>query len=237
MNVALVAAGADFRNQLQTLLESQNHAVTPIDDITRAFGKINSGRFHLVVISDVPVVEDIVGLVKELRSHVPTRQIAILNVNASSAPSEVVALLDSGADDFLAKPFNGEIFLARVRTLLRRQIWSGAIEEEKVTILDAEDLNVHLVERVVRSDGKELALTRLEFDLLVHLMTRKGDVLKRGDILKAVWKYPDSVETRTLDKHVEKLRRKLGSPGKLIKTIHGVGYRFLDAKSAAASAE
>lgn len=236
MNVAIVGTHAKFCKELKGLLESQNHSVAMLSEIPKAFAKITSIQTHLVVIDGVPVFEDVLTLVQKLRAYGPTRQIAILNINASSGPKEVVALLDAGADDFLAKPFHAEIFLARVRTLLRRQIWSGAIEEEPVTILEAGDLTVHLVERVVRVGSDEAILTRLEFDLLVFLLKRKSEVLKRADILKAVWKYPENVETRTLDKHVEKLRRKLGPGGKLIATIHGVGYRLTDPAKTAPSA-
>ncbi|TBR25764.1 winged helix family transcriptional regulator [bacterium] len=91
-----------------------------------------------------------------------------------------------------------------------------------------------LVERTVRVDGAEVPLTRLEFELLAFLLKNKDRVLKRVEILEAVWKYPQEVETRTLDKHVETLRRKLGDSGRRLKTIHGVGYRFFDAEPTAA---
>ena len=85
-----------------------------------------------------------------------------------------------------------------------------------------------VVDRILRADGSEIILTRLEFDLLAHMVRHRGEVLKRQELLEAVWKYPADVETRTLDKHVETLRRKLGPLGKRIRTVHGIGYRFMD---------
>ena len=84
--------------------------------------------------------------------------------------------------------------------------------------------------RGIERDGAEVSLARLEFELLAFLLKNKDRVLKRVEILEAVWKYPSEVETRTLDKHVETLRRKLGDAGKQLKTIHGVSYRFFDAE-------
>ncbi|MDE2142930.1 MAG: winged helix-turn-helix transcriptional regulator, partial [Elusimicrobia bacterium] len=78
---------------------------------------------------------------------------------------------------------------------------------------------------------KPVELTRLEFDLLAHLMRHQERAFKREELLAAVWNYPDGVETRTLDKHVESLRRKLGSGGLLLQTVHGVGYRFAAASA------
>ena len=97
-----------------------------------------------------------------------------------------------------------------------------------MTRLDAGELSIHLVERVVRVSGEERILTRLEFDLATYLVRNKDKALTRAEILDAVWKYPQDVETRTLDKHVETLRRKLSPAGARIRTVHGVGYRFLD---------
>jgi DNA-binding response OmpR family regulator len=137
-----------------------------------------------------------------------------------------VACLDAGADDFIHRPFNPQIFLARVRTLLRRRLWSGALKEEPVTRLEHGPLVVHLISRAVESSGQAVTLTRLEFDLLALLMKSPDKVFSRQDLLEAVWNYPGNVETRTLDKHVETLRKKLGAGGASIQTVHGVGYRF-----------
>lgn len=137
MNIAVVGTNSKFSKRLQELLEGQNHKVTPIPETGHAFSKIKKGTIHLVVLGSVSALEDSLKLVRALRDHASTRRLAILNIFAGGRQKEVVAMLDAGADDFLAKPFNDEIFLARVRNLLRRQIWSGAIEEEPVTILEA----------------------------------------------------------------------------------------------------
>ena len=228
MQIAVVGIDAKLCLELQSLLESQGHRVALLPDPAKAFARISASPVHMLVIATLPSAEAEKELIRTVRGHGATRTLPILHVNPKRDPREVVALLDAGADDSLAKPFHGDIFLARVRTLLRRQIWSGALKEDPVVLLRAGELEVHLVERRALVRGQECVLTRLEFDLLAYLMRHKDRVFKRAELLEAVWKYPEEVETRTLDKHVETLRRKLGGCGSKIETVHGVGYRFMD---------
>jgi DNA-binding response OmpR family regulator len=234
MNVAVVGGNAKFCLQLQELLQSQNHRVLLVPEPSKALGRLEGELVDLIVVDGMPSKDAALELIRTLRGHALTRRVPILCVNPNGSVTDVVDILDSGADDYLVKPFNGQIFLARVRTLLRRQIWSGAVREEPVAIIESGSLKVHLVERTVRVGQEEPVLTRLEFDLLAHLVRHKDQVLRRAEILEAVWKYPEDVETRTLDKHVENLRKKLGKSGVNIRTVHGVGYRLMSQDSAIA---
>jgi len=228
MIIAIVGEDSKFCLQMQNLLQTQGHDVILLSDTPKAFARLSADPVHLVVVDGMPSKDAALELIRTLRAHAATKHISILGVNPRGGSVEVVDYLDSGSDDYLAKPFNADIFLARVRTLLRRQIWSGAVKDDTVTRLDAGEISIHLVERVVRVDGEERILTRLEFDLVTYLVRNKDKALTRAEILDAVWKYPQDVETRTLDKHVETLRRKLNPAGARIRTVHGVGYRFLD---------
>jgi DNA-binding response OmpR family regulator len=166
------------------------------------------------------------ALLKFIRDDAGLRRLPILCVNPQGGSSDGVAYLDSGADDFINRPFNGQIFLARVRTLLRRRIWNGDLEEDEVTSLRCGPLLLNLISRQALLAGIPVVLTRLEFDLLAFLVRRPDEVFKREEILENVWNYPVDVETRTLDKHVETLRRKLGAFGAAVETVHGIGYRL-----------
>ena len=161
------------------------------------------------------------------------RRLPVLCVDPKSTASEGVSLLDAGADDVIHRPFQPPIFLARVRTLLRRVVWAGEAPEEIVTVLVGGPIELRLVSRQAVISNKPVELTRLEFDLLAHLMRHQERAFKREELLAAVWNYPDGVETRTLDKHVESLRRKLGVAAPLLQTVHGVGYRFSPAPARA----
>ncbi|MBI4422273.1 MAG: response regulator transcription factor [Elusimicrobia bacterium] len=232
MNVAIIGNDAKFCLILQELLESQNHRVTLIPDPGKAVSRILSDPMHLVVIDGVPSRETAQELIRSLRGHAQTQKLPVLVINPRAGSADVVDLLDAGADDFLLKPFHGQIFLARVRALLRRQIWGGGLKEEPVlTNLTCGPVEARLVERAVFVAGQPVALTRLEFDLLAYLLKNRDRVLPRQELLDSVWNYPQDVETRTLDKHVENLRRKLGEAGPSLQTVHGVGYRFLDPNS------
>lgn len=234
MIVAVIGTDTKLCLQYQSLLESQGHRVTLMADAGKAPARLEQMGAHLVVLAGLGVKETGVSLLRALRAGAKTRALPVLQVDPQGSMKDIVEILDAGADDFLAKPFNDDIFLARVRTLLRRSLWSGHLPADPVVSLEAGPVRLSLVERSVRVDEAEVTLTRLEFELLAFLLKNKDRVLKRSEILEAVWKYPQEVETRTLDKHVETLRRKLGEAGRRLKTIHGVGYRFFDAEPAAA---
>lgn len=223
----VTVAGDDerFRERLASLLERQGHRTSIVTRAGRVVEAVRSAGPHALVLA-LADVSEAVELLEALRADATLRALPVLCVNARASASDGVKVLDAGADDFIHRPFSGEIFLARVRTLLRRRIWSGAVSEEPVSSLRTGSLSVQLVSRQVLLEGRPVLLTRLEFDLLAHLMKNPDRVLRRQELLEAVWNYPREVETRTLDKHVENVRRKLGDAGPLIETVHGVGYRF-----------
>lgn len=232
MNIAIVGNDAKFCLLLEELLEQQNHRVALLPDLSKAMTRLMAEPPHLVVIGGIPSRQGAEEFMRTMRSHGQTQRLPVLVINPKAGPQDVVDLLDAGADDFLVKPFHGQIFLARVRALLRRQIWGGTLKEEPVrTTLSGGPVEMRLVERAVLVHGQPALLTRLEFDLLAFLLRNKERVSTRQEILDAVWNYPEDVETRTLDKHVENLRRKLGEAGASIQTVHGVGYRFMDPES------
>lgn len=225
MNIAVVSEEKKFREQLCGLLEGQGHRVQPVDSLARAADAIKTGRPSLLVVahsSDAAVP----AFLRRLRETAELRRLPVLCVDPKAGAPEGVALLDAGADDVIHRPFQPPVFLARVRTLLRRVVWAGEAPEETVTVLVGGPIELRLVSRQATISEKPVELTRLEFDLLSHVMRHQDRVFKREELLAAVWNYPDGVETRTLDKHVESLRRKLGAAAPLLQTVHGVGYRF-----------
>lgn len=228
MFITIAGEDAKFCEQLRGLLAAQNHRalVAPWDKGLLERLKSPPAPELLVF---VPPAGGEAGapLLRSIRDDAGLRQMAILCVNPRGGSAEGVSALDAGADDFINRPFNPNIFLARVRTLLRRRIWTGQVEEEPVTALQSGGISLHLVSRRALLNGAPLVLTRLEFDLLAYFLRNAEQAFKRQDLLEAVWNYPESVETRTLDKHIETLRRKLGASSSAIQTVHGVGYRFV----------
>ena len=162
-------------------------------------------------------------LCAKLRGASGGEAVPLLCLCQKAAPADSAALLDAGADDCLARPFTPELFLARVRALLRRSHWSAQAPE---TRLKAGLVELSLLERSASIDGRALELTRLEFELLAYLAARPGQAVSRVELLQAVWNYPADVATRTLDKHVESLRKKLEPKDAVIETVRAVGYRL-----------
>jgi DNA-binding response OmpR family regulator len=224
----ITIAGADrkFCAQLEALLLGQNHRVTVLPSLAEVRESLQALPPHLLIVAPEGDGAQACGLLKSIRDDQGLRRLPILCVNPQGASSEGVGYLDSGADDFINRPFNGAIFLARARTLLRRRIWNGDLEEDEVTSLRCGPLLMNLVSRQVLLAGIPVTLTRLEFDLLAFLARRPDQAFKREELLEGVWNYPVDIATRTLDKHVETLRRKLGGFGPAIQTVHGVGYRL-----------
>jgi DNA-binding response OmpR family regulator len=158
----------------------------------------------------------------DLRGTGYTKPVLILT--ARDAVADRVAGLDSGADDYLVKPFAFAELLARLRALLRRDV-SG-----RESILRADDLEIDLLSRRIIRGGLELDLTRREFELLEFLVRHKNATVTREMIGREVWKETSGALTNTIDVYINALRRKVEQPGKrqLIHTIRGVGYAVRD---------
>ncbi len=225
MLIAVAAADAKFRAQLVELLAGQGHRIVEAGNRDGAMGIVRSANPQLLVVACGDGAEA-TGFLRQLRADPALRRLPVLCVDPKSGSGEAVSLLDAGADDAITRPFQAPVFLERVRTLLRRVVWAGDAPEEVVTVLTGGPVELKLVSRQALVAGRAVELTRLEFELLGQLLRHPDRAFKRDELLTAVWNYPGSVETRTLDKHVESLRRKLGAAGELLQTVHGVGYRF-----------
>jgi two-component system alkaline phosphatase synthesis response regulator PhoP len=164
--------------------------------------------------------EDGLALLKRLRSHEPTRRLPVMMLTAKGAEYDKVLGLDSGADDYMAKPAGMMELVARVKSLLRRTETKTEKDEYRIG-----GLYVNIPRHLIMVNGEEVSLTLKEFDLLVYLISNSGIVLSRERILQAVWGYSLALETRTVDTHILTLRTKLKASGALIETVRGVGYK------------
>jgi DNA-binding response OmpR family regulator len=160
---------------------------------------------------------------RHLRKDPATAATPVIMLTARIGESDRVAGLDIGADDYITKPFSPKEALARIRAVLRRAD-RGA--EGPEAIADGA-LRIDVGSRRAEVDGRDLGLTRKEFDLLVELIRQRGRVLTRERLLETVWGYDYPGETRTVDVHVRRLRQKLASPvDERVETVVGVGYRY-----------
>jgi DNA-binding response OmpR family regulator len=160
-----------------------------------------------------------------LREDPETAEVPVIMLTARVEERDRVEGLDLGADDYITKPFSLRELAARVRAVLRR----SPAPTEPAGVLRSGPLELDEARRSVTIDGRELSLTRKEFDLLAELLRRRGLVLSREKLLERVWGYEYPGETRTVDVHVRQLRKKLGSEtADRIETVVGVGYRWKD---------
>jgi DNA-binding response OmpR family regulator len=160
---------------------------------------------------------------RNLRKNPATAATPVIMLTARIDEPDRISGLDIGADDYITKPFSPKEALARIRAVLRRSERADAGPE---ALADGA-LRIDIGARRADVSGRDLALTRKEFDLLVELMRQQGRVLTRERLLETVWGYDFPGETRTVDVHVRRLRQKLGSPvDERVETVVGVGYRY-----------
>ncbi|NOU88504.1 response regulator [Paenibacillus sp. LMG 31460] len=155
--------------------------------------------------------------------------IPILMITAKSDITDKILGLEFGADDYITKPFDMREVNARIRTILRRVDQADRSKEEAVEaggpVLRFKDIEIVTSERLVRKDGKEIELTPKEYDLLLKLYTHRGKIYTRSELLDDVWGYFYSGDTRTVDTHIQRLRKKLDISD-LITTVFSIGYKF-----------
>lgn len=167
--------------------------------------------------------EDGYSILENLKKNQETKDIPVIMVTAKEAEYDKVRGLDSGADDYITKPFGMMEFIARVKAVLRRVSKQSGKKEYSY-----KGLTIHVERHLVFDRERQVELTLKEFELLRYLMENQGIVLSRDQILEKIWGYEFSGETRTVDVHIRTLRQKLGESGFLIETVRGVGYRIGD---------
>ncbi|MGM9612860.1 MAG: response regulator transcription factor [Butyricicoccus sp.] len=165
--------------------------------------------------------EDGVTTLKNLRQNPHTASLPIILLTAKNAEYDKVLGLDSGADDYVTKPFGVMELLSRIKAVLRRAGTSAPGDH-----LAIGPVSLDVSRRAVTVEGEAVSLTFKEFELLHYLLQNPGLVLSREKIMAAVWGFDFEGESRTVDMHIKTLRRKLGEAGSLIVTVRGVGYKL-----------
>lgn len=165
--------------------------------------------------------EDGLSILKKLRTAPETRRLPVILLTAKGTEYDKVIGLDSGADDYVSKPFGIMELISRIKALLRRTGEDICRDEYRIGAL-----YLCPSKHLVKVDGQDVALTYKEFELLALLAAHTGQVFTRDQILQKIWGYEFDGENRTVDVHVRTLRAKLGVCGDLIETVRGVGYKL-----------
>ena len=168
---------------------------------------------------------DGLDICKLLKSDLDTSKIPILMLTAKGEESDIVKGLESGADDYITKPFSPKVLVARVKSVLRRYAQPEISEDE---VIKYNEITLHPSKRQVTVSGKLIELTYTEFEILHFLIRRPGWVFTRNEIVDRVRGDSYHVTDRSVDVQIVGLRKKLGDAGKYIETVRGVGYRLTE---------
>lgn len=219
--ILVVDDEATIRETVKLNLEKEGYEVVTAADGSDALEKARSEDFDLIILDLMLPELDGLTVCRVIRREQDT---PIIMLTARTGEMDKIVGLESGADDYVVKPFSLGELLARVRAVLRR-----APTEGRRDVLEAGDLRLDLIARRATLGGDEIALTPKEFDLLAELVLNKGAVLSRDMVLTRVWGYDYLGDSRTVDVHIRWLREKIEddpSNPQRIQTVRGVGYRF-----------
>ncbi len=220
-----------IRNLTLYTLSQAGYAAEGMQNAAELYAALERQVPELILLDVMLPGEDGVSICTRLRRRKDTASIPIMMLTAKDTEFDTVCGLDAGADDYLAKPFGMMELLSRVNALLRRARFAAqAPAAADSEILEVGSIELDEAAHSIRAAGADVMLTRKEFDLLAFLMRNKGLVVTRDRLLDAVWGYDVAGETRTVDAHVQTLRKKLSaadpSAAALVETVRGVGYRL-----------
>src|SRR6266850_1545166 len=206
-------------------LKAAGYEVITAADGEEALKKARSMLPDLIILDLMLPEVDGLEVCKILRRDQRTASIPIIMLTAKAAEIDRVLGLELGADDYVTKPFSPRELVLRVKKLLQR----GHSQANAGQSLKFGELLIDPPRHMVSWRGKGIELTATEFKLLTILAQRRGRVQSRDQLLRDVWEYNSHIDTRTVDTHMRRLRHKLGPAAKYLDTVHGVGYRFVEA--------
>ena len=224
--ILIVEDEAPLLTLMRYNLEKQGFTVEEATDGQEALLRVAEARPDLILLDWMLPAMSGLEVCRQLRRRPNTRDLPIIMVTARTEDQDAVRALDTGADDYIAKPFAMESLLARIRALLRR---SGSVPEKGT--LRYHDLAMDQDAHRVTRNGRALHLGPTEYRLLEFVLQHPGRVFTREQVLDAVWGRDIHVEPRTVDVHIRRLRKAINAPGEvdLIRTVRAAGYA-LDAE-------
>ncbi|MBP3874754.1 MAG: response regulator transcription factor [Lachnospiraceae bacterium] len=216
--IYIVEDDLNIREIESIALKNSNYTVSAFDCAEAFFGQMAELLPDLVILDIMLPDQDGYEIMRKMRKNPLTAKIPVIIVTAKTTEMDLVKSLDSGADDYIRKPFSIMELLSRVRALLRRT------SESAPKVLTVGEIRLDQERYLVYAGETQVELTFKEFELLRFLMINPKVVLSREAIMQAVWDTDYEGETRTVDMHIKTLRQKLGSCGKQIGTVRNVGY-------------
>lgn len=220
-HILLVEDEQDIANLIHFHLVNAGYKVTLAHNGLLALESVKDYNFDLIVLDLMIPKVDGMTVFKTLRGKAKTKHIPVIILSAKGQPSDRIAGLEAGADDYITKPFSPKELILRIGKQLK-----AVKKREESHILQVKDFTFNKMDLSFAQNGERIDLTSIEFKLLLQLCENPNQVQLRADLLKQVWGYSDSVNSRTLDTHMKRIRIKIGSIADDIKTVRGKGYMF-----------
>ncbi len=223
LKILIIEDEPDIRKNLEYNLSREGYSVLTAASIAEAEELIYSNNLSLILLDLMLPDGSGLDLCKKMKSDPDVQNLPIIILTAKDDEVDKVVGFELGADDYVTKPFSVRELILRIKAVLKR-----GDNKKDIVEIDRQfgDLKIDIDSHEVYVDGDLVNLTALEFKLLIQLVDRRGRVQSREQLLADVWGYSAEVTTRTVDTHIKRLREKLGSMGKYVQTIRGVGYKF-----------
>ena len=223
LKILIIEDEPDIRKNLEYNLSREGYSVLTAASIAEAEQLIYSNNLSLVLLDLMLPDGSGLELCKKMKSDPDVQNLPIIILTAKDDEVDKVVGFEIGADDYVTKPFSVRELILRIKAVLKR-----GDNKKDIVEIDRQfgDLKIDIDSHEVYVDGELVNLTALEFKLLIQLVDRRGRVQSREQLLSDVWGYSSEVTTRTVDTHIKRLREKLGTMGKYVQTIRGVGYKF-----------
>ncbi|SUP44329.1 response regulator [Veillonella criceti] len=212
-----------IRGLISYVLNGQGFEVGTFESSSPFWAALEERRPQLVLLDIMLEGEDGLSILHKLRERPDTEDLPIIMITAKTSEIDVVQGLDGGADDYISKPFGVVELVSRIKALLRR---TRPVAPPPKSTLTCGNLVLDKDSRIVTLDGQPISLTLKEYELLLYFMENTGIALSRERIMEVVWGFSYEGESRTVDMHVVTLRQHLGSAGRHLKTVRGIGYRW-----------
>lgn len=219
-NIFITEDDESIRALIKVALEGYDHNVYDFETAEEALEMAEKVKPDLAIFDIMLPGMQGTEAVKRLRQNDKFKKLPIIILTAKDSEIDKIIGLDSGADDYVTKPFSVMELMARVRSQLRRT------EEQAVNYKELGILKINTDTREVFVNNEPAVLTFKEYELLVYLIDNTHRVVTRDELLNKIWGYEYTGETRTIDIHIRTLRQKIGAAGEYIKTVRGMGYRI-----------
>ena len=221
--ILIIEDEPDIRKTLEYNISREGYHVVSASSLLEAKSQIESDSFSLILLDLMLPDGSGLDLCREIKSDKEKSSVPIIILTAKDDEVDKVVGFELGADDYVTKPFSVRELILRMKAVLKR----GEKKSDNVEVQrQFGQLSIDTESHEVFVDNNEITLTALEFKLLCQLVDRRGRVQSSDQLLSDVWGYSAEVTTRTVDTHIKRLREKLGSMGKYVQTIRGVGYKF-----------